>query len=115
MMIRRDDVVGLRGNGAIAEFVIIRVHDDYAESELRFDEKNVRVKIKQQRQESLDLLPARATRQRGDCLLVFQQDFIRDCQINPSGQKRFANRTPCLIAAKELHQRVRVNAHPHGA
>ena len=44
--IRGDDAIGLRGNRAIAELVVVGIRRDHREAKMRFDKKDVCVEIK---------------------------------------------------------------------
>jgi len=59
MLIGGNDILGLCGNRTVNKLVVVRVGCDDAKSEVGFKKEIVSVKIKQQRQKSLDLLPAR--------------------------------------------------------
>ena len=74
--VRGNDEVGLGRDCAIDEFVVIVISRDDLEAKARIDEENVRVNLKDRRQQTFDLLPARRPAQSSDGFLVLQQDVF---------------------------------------
>jgi hypothetical protein len=108
-----DHEVGLGGNGAVGELVVIRVSRDNVEPKLRLGKANVAVQLAQQLKQRGDISPPLRTRESDDDFLVFQQIGRGHRRRQPSIQQGAQDGIPWLPPAEDLEEGVGVQADRH--
>ena len=113
MRVIRHDKIRFRRDGTIAEFVVVRVLGDDAETEVRFDLSDVSMQPVEQFQQGNDLAPALRARKFCRDLLVFEQDFVGDRQRHPAIQQRAEDLMIGLLPPEDLEKDVGAEADRH--
>lgn len=113
MVVFRDHKIRFSGDGAVAEFIIVRVIGDYSETELRLDLANVTMKLSESFQQCHNIPPAFCAG-KFDCnFFVFEKDFRGNSECQTAIEQSAENRLERLIPAKNLQKDVGVEADRH--
>jgi hypothetical protein len=113
MRVVRHDKIRLRCDGAVAEYIVIRVRGDDAKTVLRFDLTDVGVKLIEQFQQRDYLPPAFRAGKFCRDLLIFEQNVVGNRQRELAIQQRAEDLMIRLLPPEDLEKDVGVEADRH--
>ncbi len=113
MIVFRDNDIGRRRNGTVAELVVVWIGHHRTKAVMRLDLADVVVEPAQQLQQRHHLSPAFSTGKLHGHLLVFEQDFRGESERQPAIQQSAQNGIKRLPPAKNLEEDTGVEAHRH--